>query len=355
MKLGIILLLALILRLLAFVNYSQNPIFSIQQDNYVNYASALKTGTLTSPEFSPVDTRLFPGYPVTIVLLSFLTNSETTAAILISIITSLLSIALVYKITHHYLAAIIFSFFPPVWLIQSIKIATEPLTVFLLLLSLFFFLKNRYFACGLVLGLATNVRLISVCLLFPLLFYPLPGLRSLIRVRDWYGNLNKKLAFGFISSFILLFLYNLLIFGPAGIFKQFITNPQVGGVGGINLGVFQIITDIFRTYNWGQTRILLSGLFYLILNFTFLFLLYKKRLEKPLFLISFYWMLLSLAFIFSLSPVPLLEEFGRFTVPFNPVIIFAIIPLLVNNETKNNNNYRQRDRSVKNLSRAKRK
>jgi hypothetical protein len=99
----------------------------------------------------------------------------------------------------------------------------------------------------------------------------------------------------------------------------------VGGAGGFShLGIITIVKDIFRAFDWKQYRILISGLFYLTLNFFTLISLFRLRLKKQLFRIAFFWQLSSLGFIFSFSPIPLLEEFGRFTVPFVPAIILGL-------------------------------
>jgi len=88
----------------------------------------------------------------------------------------------------------------------------------------------------------------------------------------------------------------------------------------------QIVRDFFRAIDWGWYRILISGTLYVLVNIGACILLYSKRNTSPLHTIAFYWLTLSLLFIFSLGPNPLLEEFARYTVPAVPALILGLLP-----------------------------
>lgn len=222
--------------------------------------------------------------------------------LLLNLIFSLGSILIFNLITNSLFLTFMFSFFPPIWVYQGAKIANEPLTVFLLLLSLYLWLKQKEFLSGLVCGLSVTVRLISVCL----------GLAILAT------KLSRKFFLGLILGSSLLFVFNYFKFGPENLFIQFEVNPKIGGAAGSGIGITQIFQDIFRTLDWHQYRIFSSGLFYLFISF--LALIRLRTINK----LYFYWLLFSLLFIFSLSPVPLLEEYGRFLVPVVPAIIISM-------------------------------
>lgn len=318
-----ILIVALIGRLLLVGIHLREPNFSFQQDNYVDYAVALKKGILGTWQFPQDDTRLFPGYPIFIFLLVPILKSEITAGLAISLAASILAIYLFWLLTKNSIATAIFAFFPPVWVMQGTKVATEPITAFLLLAAIILYQQRLFLLAGLVLGLAADIRLISLCLLAALL------------IQAYLKNKREAilpLLSGFIPAFSLLFLFNYFIFGAAGIFQQFIIYPPAGRAA---FGGIQIIQDVFRTLDWGQYRILLSGLFYLFMNLLALFQLYKYRKTSPLFQIFFYWMFFSLLFIFTFGPTPLLEEFRRFAVPFTPALILGLLSFKMKKEDEN--------------------
>lgn len=310
----LIMLIAFIVRFVLLYNNLKNPTFHIQQDNYVDYALSLKKGVLNT--YTNINTRLFPGYPIMILALGFIFHSELVAGLFINIAFSLGSIYLFWLLTKNVLATSALAFFPPIWVEQSAKISTEPLTVFLLLLAIILFTNSYFFIAGLIIGLAFDVRLISICLLFTFLWMNYKEKR--------YPEITKMLL-GFAISASILFVYNYWIFGQSGIFKQFYTYYSIDRV---SIGVIQIIKDIPRAIDWKQYRILLSGTSYVVLNFLALYTLYKNRIKSNVNMIFFLWMIFSMLFVLSIGPTPMLEEFSRFTVPFVPALIFGLLPLV---------------------------
>lgn len=310
-----ILVVAVIVRIFYLnVNFlnNQKGIRSIHQDNYVHYAKAIRENTLNSPFFQKADTRLFPGYPISINFLTFVVPSQINSGIIISFASSLFSVWIFWLIIKDKLATLIFTFFPPIWITQSTKIANESLTVLLLLLSLFMFFKKKSIFSGLLLGLALNVRLIAICLLPSLL------LTSFLTNKK---TDSIKILAGFISSVVLLFIYNYIYFGKENIFIQFIQYPQVGKG---TIGILQIIQDLGRTLDWKQYKIFFSGLFYVLITLTSIISLFVARKKIFLNLVFFYWLLFSLLFILSFGPTPILEDFARFTVPVTPAIVLGL-------------------------------
>lgn len=307
-----IIISAILLRIASLVIQLNQPNYSFEQDHYLEYADALQKHALLAPSFLSADQRLFPGYPVLIGLLSSLFGSTWNAAIFISLASGVLAIVFFYLISSDSLSTFVFSFLPPIWLRQSVKIATEPLTIMFLLASLFAFVKKRPFLAGILVGLSSTVRFISVCLF-------LAELISFHKKED-----RIKITLGFAISFSLLFLFNFSQFGAQGIFIQFLKNPVVGGAGGTTyFGFWQIIKDLFRAWDWKQYRIIISGICYLVLNFATCWQLYKFRKISSLVSVCFLWVSFSLLFIFSISPIPLLEEFSRFSVPFCAAVVLA--------------------------------
>lgn len=304
---------SLIVRLIILNSHLKDKNYSIQQDNYADYAFSLKNKLLKGLEISKENpnTRLFPGYPILILLVNPIFKSEVTAGLAISLFSSVMSIYFFWLLTKNLTATGIFSFFPPIWVIQSTKVSSEPLVVLLLLSSILLYRCRFFFFSGIVLGFASDVRLISICLLAALIIH---------LVLDRKGKDIISLIAGFVLLFSLLMFFNYLIFGLSELFQQFAANLTFGRA---TFGGLQLLKDVFRAIDWGQYRILISGIFYLLINFFALFQLFKHKKISGLYQISFFWMLFSLIFIFLLSPTPLLEEFSRYSVPFVPALILG--------------------------------
>ncbi len=309
----VILLLAIGIRLILILINRENPNFSFEQEGYVYYINSLKNGFINNPNFGAYDQRLFPGYLLIILPFTYLINQIIAIGIILNLVIFAISFYLMWKIFKNVFINFLFAFFPPVWLMQTSKASSEPLTTFLLLSSLYFFIKKNYFTSGLIIGIAFNVRIISGCFLlatFIILFF-----------EKKYKEISRVLI-GFALTSSLLIVYNFLIFGKDDLLIQFKNLDQNYGV--VRIGFIQIFHDLYRTLDWGQYRIFLSGSIYLILNFFALFFLYKFRKKDRLIKFCFYWMLFSLIFVFSLSPFTLIENFSRYMLPVLPAVCLAI-------------------------------
>lgn len=314
MKIILILLTALILRI--FVTFYQNSSldFNIQQDNYADYATALSKGFSSSSFVNEDDTRLFPAYPILIFVISKFMIPPVVAGYAVSLFSSLASIYLFWRLTKKKFMTLIFAVFPPIWIAQSVKVATEPITVLLLLLSITLYKKRMIFYSGLVLGFAADVRLISISLLGALI------------IQLFFSKRKNEIVYliaGFMSVFALLFIYNYFVFGKTEISRQFNYYPSVGHA---SIGFIQIFQDFIEAIVRKQYRTLFSGAFYIFISAWAIVSLYKKRKLSDFNCLCFYWMLLSLLFIFAYGPTPLLGEYRRFLVPVTPAIIVGIIP-----------------------------
>jgi hypothetical protein len=311
-NLGIILTLALLLRIFIFDMHFADPNFSIQQDEYLDYTYALKDGTINTSSFSAHGMRLFPGYPIAIIIGSIFALPPVASSIFISFFCSIFAIYLIFLLTKSLKTTAFFAFFPPIWVMQGTKIATEPITVAFLLLGLYLYFKKKPFWAGIILGLSFNIRLISLCLTLAMIIFSL----TKRRFKD-----IKEIILGFIPFSLGLFIYNLFIFGKDGFFKQFI--DLSGNYNGLKIGLFQIIDDLPRTLAWHQYRIFASGSFYILFIALGIYLLYKKREGSELIKICLFWSILSVCFVFSLSPTPLLEDFARYLTPIMPAMAIA--------------------------------
>lgn len=310
-KLLLILCLALLVRVVLAGYYWPQPDFHLQQDNYADFAQALSSGSLNT-DLPQLDTRLFPGYPALISALAPIFGDFLKAGIFINLVATLLSIIIFANLTKSLNATALFAVFPPIWIKQSLKVATEPVTAFFCLLAIYLFLRHRHFLSGMILGYAFSIRLIVICLFAALLFSHLRrlSLRSL---------LNFILPFLFLAPATIIFNY--FAYGPSGLLRQFIVNSQYGRA---TFGIPMIISDIFRTLDWGQYRIFASGVFYLAFFLVGHYFLFRLRRVNPLLSIFHLWSAFSLLFIFSISPTPLIQDFGRYAVIFAPAALFGL-------------------------------
>jgi Gpi18-like mannosyltransferase len=311
---SLILIAALIIRIFFVIQHiNYNPQYGYQQDNYPSYTDALRLGILNTPHFPLYDRRLFPGYPLLIYLVNFLSHSSINSGIFISLAASLASVYFFWLITRNLALTAIFSVFPPVWINQSTKVSTEPLTVMLLLAGLWLYFRHRFAWSGILIGLAFIVRPISICLLAALAMHCFSQRSS-----------SRMLLAGFVLSAAILPIYNYFIFNHSLFIQLFIT-PELGRT---SFGALQIIQDWFRAITWKQYRILISGSFYVFLNLIAATLLFLSRRLSDLFMVCFLWMIFSLIYIFSASPTPLLEEFSRFSTPFIPAMLIGLSSLM---------------------------
>lgn len=309
----VILASSLLLKLLVVYANFQSPNFHFLQENYDIYTQALKTGAINDSKFSVYETRMFPGYVLAILPFTYFFNDIIKIGIVLNLIFFSISFFLIWKIFRSVFINFLFSFFPPIWISQSTKASSEPLTVLLLLSGIFALTKKYYFLTGLILGIAFNVRIISVCLFLAIL---------VAQLFERKFNEGIKLSFGFLITASLLIIYNFFIFGSSNLMIQFTNLDQ--NYQTVTIGFIQIFNDILRTIDWGQYKILFSGIFYLIINLGALIILFKLRNKSEIIKICFYWTLFSLIFIFSLSPFTIIENFARYALPIIPAVCLAI-------------------------------
>ncbi len=309
-RLVLILLIAFTVRLdVAWLQW-YNVNFSIQQDNYADYAQAVINNSPSGIILA--DRRLFPLYPLLIAAITVFTQSTVISGITISLFSSLAVIGLFYLLTRNFWLTFLFSLFPPIWLELGVKVATEPLAVFLLLLSFYAFLQQKNLLAGIILGLAVDVRLISLALLPALLF-------QIFQTQQY--RRPKPLMIGFFAGLLPWFLFNVRFWGVGIILLQFVTYPSIAQA---SFSFLTLPADILRTLDWGQYKILFSGLFYLAITATSFLSLLKLTAKTPVEKILTVWLAASLAFILLFSPKTLLDDFGRYTIPFLPATIYGL-------------------------------
>ena len=287
------LILAVLLTLFRFNNGV------VQQDNYVGYARAFPTSI---SKISFYDSRLFPGLPILIYLITFFVRNFYLAGYLITFLSFIGSYFLLYKITNSKLS-ILPLIFPPILLNLASLIDTEFPFIFLTLLGCLFIKKKRLAWAFVILGLSVWFRLAGVAVMAGVFIY------FLIEKK-----LKKFIIYlpYFLIPVVALLIYNVHFFGAANPFYQLATYEALHP-SRISIGVVQLGQDLIRAYRWGWFRILFSGLSYIII----LAVLWLKSVKTR----SLEFWIITGIFIFTLvvNLVPFLENLGRYLAPTIPL------------------------------------
>jgi hypothetical protein len=281
----------------------------VQQDNYLGYTSSLVGGLKNISFF---DSRLFPGFPAIIYIINLILGNILLSGYLAVFSAFIGSYILLYKLTGSSLSFLPL-IFPPVMLNQATLVATEMPAIFLILLCLYLFKRQKFALSILVSAFGFWIRPVAIIPADVIFIYLL--IKNKIKV-------IKYLPF-FLLPVVLLLLFNLNFFGSNDLFHQFKAYRSLG-VG--TLGIVQIFADIPRSLRWGWYRIFVSGILYFssaVLLLTGALIEIKKKADVFVKIVAF-TLLASLLFIFSFNSVPFLENLGRYLAPAMPLfwIIF---------------------------------
>ena len=281
--------------------------YIIQQDNYIGYAASLGNG-LKDLSFS--DSRLYPGLPILIYIVSYITEGYYSAAYLIIIMSFIGTYTLLYKITKSNLSVLPL-IFPPVMLDMVTLIANEFVTIFFIILVIYliFNKKNAYaaFVAGLTYWFRAAGSLIFIAYLVSSYLYQ----KKKVKLRN---------LFYFSIPLVFFMIYDWYFFGTLSPFYQLIIYKLVSPYGNA-VGFIQMVKDVVRTFDWGQYRILTSGILYIFFYVYFLLRALSVTKNSPNF--NNLFLTLSIIFmsifIFSYSFVPYLENFARYLAPIIPL------------------------------------
>ena len=280
---------------LVYLRFNQGV---VQQDNYVGYAKMFP-GSVGNISF--FESRLFPGLPLLIYLLTFITNNYFISGYLITLLSFVGCYVVLHKITKSKLSFLPL-IFPPIMLNLASLIDTEFPFIFLIILGYYLLKKEKLLLAFLIIGISIWFRLAGTAGLAGIFIYFLIMKRS----KDFFLNLPY-----FIFPVVLLLVYNAHYFGSENLFYQLFTY-QALHPGRISVGVVQLGMDLIRAVRWHWYRIFISGLFYIIF---FLVLWVKSIKLKSLE----FWIITGIyIFTLSINLVPFLENFGRYLAPAIP-------------------------------------
>lgn len=202
----IIFLIAFLLRIVAFGIFlsivPDFPMIGSDSTHYVRDAERLiEFGRFLSQDMQEPNSLETPLYPLFLAAVLLATRSLLVASFLQNIIAGL-SVVLVFRLTARIftkkvavLASLLFAL-DPIGIFYSNYIVTEPLFIFLALLSSLALIKEKYFFSGFLLGMTALARPIGV-ILFPF-FVLYPVFRS--------GTIKKSFRMAFVVTlgFVLI-------------------------------------------------------------------------------------------------------------------------------------------------------
>jgi len=294
---------------LFLIKAGRDPLW-FQQDNYLGYAEAIVKGLRTGVvEFSAG--WLFPGLAWLLYVLSWLTGDLISSGVVLMGVSLIGIYYLSYLMLKDWYYALIVTLFPPIVLEQTSKLSTESIVMFLLIFSYYLFSKKKYLLMSGLLGLATVVRPISGCLWLGL------GL-SLIKARKWKSLIASG---GVILAFLLLLAGFNWFYLNSNIWHQV---RQYQTLGPVTMPITQLVKDIIRAVDWGYWRILISGLGYIGLSLSLVIKTVKRKgdlLSQGDGLMVKTWAGLTLIYVLTVGPVPMLEEFRRYIAVLFPLIL----------------------------------
>jgi hypothetical protein len=301
-----IILLVLVTRLgLLYLRQLRGISWETDIDGYAEYAQALFSGHLLD---SSIRSYIFPGFPLIIGLLHYIIPNWTLASLLIVVlgdIVGYLAIASLFS----YPLAVFLLFLPPALLFATSRIYSEGPTLAILFGSLWLWIHDRKTTSWILAGFGCLIRTISLTLMVTYLVLEL-------KERN-YKKLFYGLLFGLIPILGLL-IYNTYFWGNP------LHNLEVYRVGGNALvPIYTLFDDIARLIRDHGYRTLVSGLFYLVFTTMGLLLLWIKRKINRLFQICFMWAIFQYAFLLTIGPAPIMENYGRYAVFLYPLVFFA--------------------------------
>lgn len=278
----------------------------VQQDNYLVYADHIQTTTLA--KLDPADSRLLPGLPLLLATVTTVTKSLSLSGVLLTTGSALVSYVLLYYLTKNRYAAVVLVF-PPILLEQFTIVGTESILVAGVIAALYLMRQQlnlktpkTWWLGTFLLASMIWVRLIAAAALVAVVGYEL-----------WHRRWQRATAasISLFFSLTLLMAYNYAVFGPTDPFHQILVYSEVGRA---QPAVVQLVSDIFRAWDWGWYRSLISGGFYLLLCSGWLMYLVRHRSFDKKSVTT--WIIVAMVlFVFSVGPTPFLEEFARFLMP----------------------------------------
>ena len=261
----------------------------------------------------------FPGYPLLITafapLLGFLKSM-----LFVSLLFTILSVWAFYFLVKDFklssspfLLSLVFLILPARWLIVRSVGSPEPIFIFFVILSIYFFMKNQIWGAAILGSLAQTIRPPGILLGIALTLYIL-----------WQGYRKKSLKY--VISFYPLLLLPLTLVGIFYWFSISYNDFFAYFHSGDNI---HLTFPPFQVFNINQFWVGTAWLEDIIYVFLLGFLAGILLLKQKLFPLAFFVLTYLLASFFVVH-----RDISRYTLPIAPFVLIAFEKILVSREFK---------------------
>ena len=187
----------LLLTVLFLVKFNLDKFLSTSDAN--SYLLIVENITTNSRITRPFDERAFPGWPIFVSIFKLFFEIKWVIIVLGLVLSSLVPIVF-YKVTGNKNLAALICFFTPTFIIHSVNGMSEPIYLFVILLSILFFNKKEFFLSAILIGFAAIIR--------PTAFFPFLGMAYvLLAEKDWKSSFLFWTTSGLMVSLLLVFNY----------------------------------------------------------------------------------------------------------------------------------------------------
>lgn len=259
-----------------FIIKNKTSIFKIYDE--VHYLKIAQYG-YTDPELY----AFFPFYPLLIRLLSYTGIPYNISGIIISNISTILSLIIIYKLCDKNKFETITLFLLSPILAFTTLIYTESLYLFLTLFSFYLYKKNRYISSAIFTGLSTLTRNSGIILLGSI---GLDMLYRLFKKKDI--KISNIIMFGLLSLMIGI-IYPIFLYINTGDFFKFITVQKqywFRNSGYIILTLIKDIEFIINKFNVAQLYIFIQNWSMLFIGLILGIKLIKKDIVSSMYILG---------------------------------------------------------------------
>ena len=326
----ILFLLAFIPRILLFLGsfilskYDLNRIFLTADANSYFYIIEKICGNISVR--NKYDERVFPGWPVTLLIFSKIMNVRYLS-ILLGILFSSLVPVLFYKMSQNLKTSVLLAFLTPTFLVHSINGMSEPVFMFYILMSIAFFTQGKHKMAAIFIAFASLVR--------PMALFPWVGMFFVLFYRKQFKEL---IWFCVISGMVagLIFPFNYYTFNDS--LQQFHSYSSIENV---DPAIINKISNSANGSHFGLPFVnIVKAVIYLdipiwklvfisshiVFILTSLFLGFKYKVYRTnLGLILLIWSILNSLFIFSTGEYWAFYSFDRYLTWALPAYLYLFI------------------------------
>jgi hypothetical protein len=284
---------------------------SLQQEQFITYTTPLVNGVFPNGVSKGLSAN-FLGLPLLMWAVNLVVGNIWLAGYLITAFSLVIIYLFTVKLTKNPFWGFLVTIFPPIVFEQTSKMSTETVAIAISLVVYWLLSKKKYYWIAFLLGYGVILRPIMICPFIAILLIQLGRQKAF--------KIIKQLAL-FLIFPLLIVLFNSHYWGDP--LYQLTVHVQLAGAVPV---VIQLVKDIYRAIKISEFKIFYSGVSYVIFSVWLLWITLKKRGDylfrgdrRFVFLAT----ALTFVFIYSVGPIPILEEIRRFLAVFFPLTLIV--------------------------------